>query len=124
MQKTAFLFIHGVAPDLTKKASPGYSKPMYDALLAALENKGVNTSGCKRFEVNWSPVTFGFKSRMAQLQFDTPPPRTSLLPGKKQIQEALRNFIYPAVIDILFYVKNKGSETSADKMPEMELQHH
>src|SRR3990167_655048 len=121
--KTAFLFIHGVAPDLTKKAQPGYSKPMFDSIMGALQAKGIVTSGFKRFEVNWSPVTFGLKSRLAKLQFDMPPARESWIPGKRQIQQALRNFVYPAVVDILFHVKNKGSETNADKMPEMELLH-
>ena len=119
MTKIAFLYIHGVQPNLETADISGYSKKFHKALLRKLSKPNEKPMSVRRFEIVWAPVTFGFKTQHAKLQFDTPPKRG----GKWPIRGRLRNFIYPAVIDILYYVKNKGSESSRAKMPIMEKLH-
>lgn len=114
---------HGVQPNLKTAAIGDYSKQLHENILAEMKQLGKVTDGIKRFEINWAPVTIGLKRRLAKLQFDSPPPQTTWIPGKSQIQNALRDFIYPAVVDILFYTKNKGSEEDKSTMPELERLH-
>jgi len=120
MDKTSFIYIHGVQPDLKTSHINGYSKRFHENILMELKKLGKDTSQVKRFEINWAQTTFGFKKQLAKLQFDTPPRRG----GKFPIRGALRNFIYPAVVDILYYVKNKGSANAPGEMVILERLHN
>ncbi len=122
MDKTCLVYIHGVQPDLKTEAR-GYSKEFHKKILEELQRLGKDVSKVRRFEVSWSNITIGFKRKLAQLQFDANPElgfkrRQGFLSG------ALRNFIYPAVIDILFYVKNKGSANAPGEMVILERLHN
>ncbi len=112
MEKTCFIYIHGVQPDIKTADIKGYSEEFHTKILKQLKRLGKDTSQIKRIEVNWADITFGYKKRLAELQFDLLPKRG----GKIIIRKALRNFIYPAVVDILFYVKNKGSADAPGEM--------
>jgi hypothetical protein len=112
-----------VQPILKTAAIQGYSSRLHENILAELTKLGQETAHIRRFEINWAVETLGLKRKLAKLQFDTPPPRTTWIPGKSQLQSALRDFIYPAVLDILFYTKNKGNEADQSPMPELERLH-
>lgn len=115
--------MHGVQPNLKTAAIQGYSNRLHENILAELKAGGVETKDIKHFEINWALETINLKRKLAKLQFDTSPSRSTWIPGKSQFQNALRDFIYPAVLDILFYVKNKGNEEDKSPMPELERLH-
>jgi len=110
MKNTAFVYIHGVHPNIKKPATPGYSKVMHARLLKYFKQKGVVTTGIKRFEINWSQITFNYKTELSRYQFAANALKGfSRRPGKILLRNLLKNFVYPFAVDILFYVKNKGS---------------
>ena len=124
MRDTAFVYIHGVHPNLKRPTTRGYSKVMHEKLLKYLKQKGVKTTGVKRFEINWSQLTFGFKRDLAKYQFDRDPIRGfARRGGKVVIRNAVRNFIYPFAVDILYYVKNKGSSDAPGDMVVLKALH-
>ena len=122
--KTGFIYIHGVTPDL-KTSNPGYSKDFHTAILKALKKQGANVSSVKRFEVNWANITLPFKKNLAKFQFDRNPKRGfKRRKGLPVVRVILSAFIYPAVLDILYYVKNKGSAAAPGNMLILEKLHN
>jgi len=120
MEKICFIYIHGVTPDSQHPVKRGYSKDIHANVVAYL-SKHLKTKlpRISRCEINWSYTTVGFKRQLAKLQFDQAPKRK----GKPILRNALRDFIYPVALDVLYYVKNKGDEKSKGPMVIMEQLH-
>ena len=53
MKNTAFIYIHGVHPNVNRPRTVGYSKVMHTKLLKYLKDHHVETAGIKRFEINY-----------------------------------------------------------------------
>lgn len=124
MKNTAFVYIHGVHPNLKRPTTRGYSLVMHAKLLKYLKQKGIATVGIKRFEINFSQITFGFKRDLAKYQFDADTIRGfKKRPGKPIIRGVVRNFVYPFAVDILHYIKNKGSSDDPGDMIILKILH-
>ena len=124
MDRTCFIYIHGVQPKLDTDKIGGYSKVFHKKILRELKKLKKDVSEVKRFEVNWADITFQFKRKLANLQFDADTKRHfKRRKSKPFVGGILRNFIYPAVLDILFYIKNKGSSDYPGEMLILERLH-
>ena len=74
----------------------------------------------KQFEINWAPTTFPLKIQMAELQFEADEEvGFERRKGVRPIRKLLKNFFYPSMLDILFYVKNKGNTSKKSDLPIM-----
>lgn len=113
---TCFIYIHGVTPDLspTKK---GFSNILHARIRKELDTQGVDIRKIGYKEVLWSQITQKYKRDMAKLQFESGKGR------RGYNVSILKNFIYPAVIDILFYIKNKGDDNPNVKFKIMQRLH-
>ena len=119
-----FIYIHGVQPNIKTANIKGYSKKTHERILKHLKRSGKDVSRIKRFEIVWADVTFPFKKGLAAYQFDADFKKgRKRRGGKLGIPKLLRNFVYPVVVDIIFYVKNKGSSEAPGEMIVLERLH-
>ncbi|PIQ82253.1 MAG: hypothetical protein COV76_04575 [Candidatus Omnitrophica bacterium CG11_big_fil_rev_8_21_14_0_20_64_10] len=112
--KTAFIYIHGVQP--IRPSVAGFSAPFHARMLRALRGRGVATTGIGRREVVWSDLTCGSKFRYIRRQFDRTP----------RVRRPIRfvtRAVEPIILDILFYVKNKGNTPQPGPMRVLERLH-